>query len=70
MIFQYVNHKKHMLIHNLQAKFRLIVTIIHIRDFKNILICTQMSRFADIFMRVCVCTEKTILPIPFTLNGI
>ena len=37
MIFQHTNCKKLMVIHDLQAYFRLLVAIVHTTDLKNIL---------------------------------
>ena len=45
-----------MMIHNLQTEFRLLVAIVHTRDSKNIVICTEVPHFhREIFMRACVC---------------
>ena len=33
-----------MVIHNSQTEFRLLVTIVHTRDFENVLICAQITR--------------------------
>ena len=40
MIFQHTNHKKLMMIHNLQTLFRLFVAIVYSKDL-NISICRQ-----------------------------
>ena len=42
-----------MLIHNLQIKLRLLVAIVHKRDFENTMICGQIPRLhTDIFKPV------------------
>ena len=44
MIFQHANHKKHMMIHNLQTLFCVLVAIVHKRYFENIMICGEIAR--------------------------
>ena len=40
-IFEHINLKKLMVIHNLQTLLRLLVTIVHTKYIKNISICKQ-----------------------------
>ena len=48
-----------MVIHNLQAEFRLLIAIVHTRVSKNIVICAEIARLnREIFMRVCVRTIR------------
>ena len=57
-----------MAIHYLQTQFCLLVSIVHMRDFKNILICAQIPRLhTDIFMCVCVCTIPAFRSVRFPL---
>ena len=66
MIFQHTNHKKLMVIHNLQTEFRLICDIVHTRDYKNIYICAQITPLhRKIFIRVCACTIPALGSVGF-----
>ena len=46
-----------MVIHNLQAEFRLLIALAYTRDSEDIVIFAQLPRlFGEIFIHVCVCT--------------
>ena len=57
MTFELTNHKKLMVIHNLQTDFCLLIATVHTRDFKHIVISADIARLdREIFICVCVCT--------------
>ena len=45
MKFQHTNHKKLMVIHNLQTLFRCLVAIVHTKDLKNIFLLVEKARY-------------------------
>ena len=51
------NHKKLMVINNLQTEFNLLIVIVLTRDSKNIVIFAQIARF--IFMRAYVRSQPS-----------
>ena len=64
MIIQPTNHKKLMVIHNIQTKLRLIVAIVHTSDSKNLQICAHIGRFHRKKLHACVRMYDTCVRFP------